>query len=351
MMSGQMNWGRLGDVCFKLYVLCLLCLGFWSTYKVAGFFPDLMKLLPPWLGWGFIALVICSLFLVYVPLMVGLFFRRRWARVLWTVSLFFTLFKTLVHLWCYGPFSPKNSWSSVSGHVVGIGLLLGLCFCRPFRRYINRDGGRAWLPVGVVVLLTGALVVGAFVVHFDRILRDNPVEVLELPENRFDEPLPAGWREEMIGEFVLSVPVGAADKMFARDAGRELHVFDAKEGDMKDRTTILDDTDPVYTCLPAMYGINSLERDFVSRYTSWTYLAAIHRMTMPAGLTHAGFRSADTFDLMFELRGDSLGQWIEVHLETKPDQNHYSCFLRSKERLSLDEKLRMIARVRMADSE
>jgi hypothetical protein len=283
--------------------------------------------------------------------MVGLFLRRKWARVLWIIFLISALFEPLVWLWSYGPFSPKNSWGSVLGHVVVIGLLLGLCLCRPFRRYINREGGRVWLSLGVVVLLAGALFWGAFVIHFDRILRESPVAVLPLPEDSLEEPLPEGWREETVGEFVLPVPVGAEEKMSDGDDECEWHIFDAKEGDVIARSTILDNMAPLYACLPVQYRITSLKRDFVSRYESWTCLAAIHRMMMPTGLTHAGFQSGDTFDLMFEFRGDDSGQWIEVHVETKPDQNHYSAYLRTKERLSLDEQLRLVARIRMADSE
>lgn len=343
-------WGLVGDGFMKLLAVWMVVLACFSAVQTVRSINSFTQIYPLWIGWGLIGTSVGILFFVIIPLAVGLWLRRRWARILWIVVLVAGLLIPLKNYWFYGPFSPKNSLPVVIISLLVSVLLLWLTFSPLFRRYMNRDGGGLWLWVGVSGLLVVQLFFFIFFMYLNRALRDlSRGEVVSLPDARLEERLPAGWSETPLYGFMIPIPAGTTNDFSVDQEGVEINSFANKNEGHVYPVTFMTDPIALYTCWSNSFGVDSLERNFRYRHQLRLHPSLMLRRTIPEDTTHAGFFIGEAFDLMFELQKNGLCQFILVDLELKPSKKYYSCILRLVEPLSLEEQLLLISRIRPID--
>lgn len=320
--------------------------------QCAGFIPGCMTIYPTWMTVLLCAQSLGAFLLITLPLVVGLILRRDWARKLWIVLLIIGLFEPLQNYWFFGPFSPKNSIEYITGFILGKMVLLAICFSRPFRRFMCKEGRKFWKRLA----LCGAVASIAITITFSTVIsywssfpdEGEPVQLINIPAINETTPLPPNWSETTIDEWLIPVPTGSTNNQIIADDGVEMNVFMVKEGETVLRMAFLSDAEAIYKCLPEIYGINTLERDFKNRYTLNTlFTSRMFRLARPINCTHAGFRSTEGFDLMCECWTHANNSYARISLDRHHPQKHYELTLQSKESMTIEEWLALISRIRL----
>lgn len=356
MKTSQRFWGRLGDVCFKLLLVFHLFMAFWQVGMVGemirgGDFSAFVMVFPLWQVVGIGALFAAYFLLVRLPLFVGCFLRRRWARILWIACFSLDLLNPLINRWVYGPFSSKNRLEVVVGSLTGALMMLVIGLLPVFKRYMNREGGRIWLKISVVTLVVSILFCGACYGYWNRMLDNRLVEIVTLPTVRPDTSFPEGWTEASASGLMIPVPVGTTNDYSVYEDGGEVNSFANKTDDgSKYPLAFMTDSAAMYTYVPAEFGVTTLERDFLHRYRLNVLMSAMFWMTRPADrdVSRVGLRSGETMDLMFELWTNDRGSWAEINIEKKPSRKHYDLIFRSPEPVAPEDMLRLVSGIRSA---
>jgi hypothetical protein len=315
-----------------------------ATFNALRYFPLSKLTLLEWQVYGACGVIIIGLVLISIPLSVGLFLRRRWARHLLIAFYAFSLVDVVYKYWSYGPFSPENSLPKVMGSVCGVFLGVGISLSPLFRRYMNREGGRFWCKIGVIWMMVSLLFAGAIFYSWNRDSLEPSVQIISLP-NGDDASFPVTWDQVPLHGFMIPVPAGTTDDFQLYDDGVGMDRFGKKNDDGTISFMIMSDQEPLHAVLPEVLGINTLERDFFHRYKQRTLVSAIFERQV-TGTTHAGFHSSEGFDLMFELKEEDRGHAIEVNLELKPSRKCYLIMIHSSDSMSLDAKLALISSIR-----
>lgn len=335
-----------GDLLFKSWVVGMLV---FSASRYAGIFQSVFEMKMVFSSWVLVLLLagICLEFtLLSIPLCVGLFLRRLWARKLWLVVLFFSLFHPLDTYWQYGPFSPENSPFRLLAHFIAIALLLAFCMSRPFARYMDRQGGRAWFRIALTVCVLGTIVSRGAFAWWNFTVPKVSCERIDLPTNAMKNPMPDGWMEAEAYGYVIPAPISSTNDHRVFEDGTEWHAFLEKMGEETHRYALIMQEIPSYRYFPKKAGITDLEKAYRIRYEHGSCLIAQTMRVLEPNFSHVGFQSEDGVDMMYRLwPAEDDRDFIEVGLED--GKTYHKLILQSKTPLTLEEKLRLVAVVKL----
>lgn len=313
------------------------------------FLPQTQIIFPVWLTAVIFAYVAAVCLLGQLPLSVGLFLRRNWARKLWLILLIVGLFKPLVSYWTWGPYSPKNSAESVAGSLTATVLLLAICLSRPFSRYMNRPGGKTWFWISLATYVVAIVGIIGSVAYWSHTVTDHQIMIIDVPATRLQVEMPEGWREAEIYGYVIPVPTLSTNNLHTFKDGTVWCDFMERKNEKIYRNTLMQQGEPIYRMFSSAFGISNLEEDYRFRFE--------HRFTLSSNLirfadrnySQVGFCSQEEFDMMFGLwTVDNKRSFVEVRLENSESGEYHELFFQSVPPLTVDKRLDLIARIHRA---